>query len=275
MCVIVFLLIITLSLFILMDNKKIISEAESSNYKAYKPVKDDTLSFNELKNINNDVIGWITIDNTSIDYPLAQGETNETYINKSIYGDFSLTGAIFLDSRNSTDPTTNTVSIIYGHNMVGDAMFGGIDLFEDLDYFNNHLTGTLFINEEYYKLDIFSFFKTNGYNSYVYNTSINKDDYNNWVNTIVSMSVNRTNNIPQGEPVLLLSTCSKDETDGRCLLAATISEGYAPLEGKEDNSQKEHTIRLTNYNLERIEIKYIVAYFFVLLILTVLFMKKR
>ena len=159
--------------------------------------------------------------------------------------------------------------------MVGDAMFGGIDLFEKSDYFNDHLTGTLFIDDKYYKLDIFSFFKANGYNSNVYNTSINKDNYNEWVNTIVAMSVNRTNNIPHGEPVLLLSTCSKDETDGRCVLAATISEGCAPFEEKEDEMKKELLIRQMNYYSEGIETKYIVFYFIVLIILTVLFMRKR
>ena len=262
-------------MFVLMDNKKIITEAESSNYKAYKPVKDDIISFNELKNRNHDVLGWITIDNTSIDYPIVQGETNETYINKSIYGDFSLTGAIFLDSRNTADPETNIVSIIYGHNMVGDAMFGGIDLFENSDYFNDHLTGTLFIDDKYYKLNIFSFFKANGYNSYVYNTSINKDDYNEWVNAIIAMSVNRTNNIPHGEPVLLLSTCSKDETDGRCVLAATITEGEAPLREKEDEKKTDLTVHLMNYNLDNIPFKYIIVYCCFLIIITLAFIKKR
>ncbi len=60
--------------------------------------KDGGTSFEELRKINPDVCGWITLDHTKIDYPILQGEDNLTYINTDVYGDFALSGSIFLDS---------------------------------------------------------------------------------------------------------------------------------------------------------------------------------
>src|SRR5690625_3191388 len=64
--------------------------------------EDSSPTFDELLAINSDVVGWITIDNTNMDYPILQGETNLSYINTDVYGDFSLAGSIFLDSRNDS-----------------------------------------------------------------------------------------------------------------------------------------------------------------------------
>lgn len=57
--------------------------------------KDGGASFEELRKINPDVCGWITLDHTKIDYPILQGEDNLTYINTDVYGDFALSGSIF------------------------------------------------------------------------------------------------------------------------------------------------------------------------------------
>ena len=68
----------------------------------YKPAgkMDESPSLQELQKINPDVCAWLTVDGTKIDYPVVQGETNLEYINQDIYGEFALSGSIFLDSRN-------------------------------------------------------------------------------------------------------------------------------------------------------------------------------
>ena len=68
----------------------------------YKPAgkTDESPSLQELQKINPDVCAWLTVDGTKIDYPVVQGETNLEYINQDIYGEFALSGSIFLDSRN-------------------------------------------------------------------------------------------------------------------------------------------------------------------------------
>ena len=67
--------------------------------------------------LNKDVVGWITIFDTHISYPVVQGKDNQEYLNKDVFGKFSFSGSIFLDYRNACD-FTDSYSIIYGHHMV-------------------------------------------------------------------------------------------------------------------------------------------------------------
>ena len=85
----------------LWDNNRIYAAAENVQDDMLKLKPDeDKPSFEELLAINPDVVGWITLDNTHIDHPILQGQTNLSYINTDVYGDFSLAGSVFLDSRN-------------------------------------------------------------------------------------------------------------------------------------------------------------------------------
>ena len=88
------------------------------------------------------MIGWLTIPDTGIDYPVMQGRNNEEYINKDPFGEFSLSGSIFLDSRNRAD-FSDAYSILYGHHMEHGAMFGALDDFIKQEYFDQNRTGTL------------------------------------------------------------------------------------------------------------------------------------
>lgn len=67
--------------------------------------------------------GWLTLDGTRIDFPVVQGADNMVYVNTDVYGDFSLSGAIFLDSRCPADFTA-PYSIVYGHHIEDGGMFG-------------------------------------------------------------------------------------------------------------------------------------------------------
>ena len=78
--------------------------------------------FEKLKKINPDIIGWIKIDDTYINYPILQGKTNEYYLKKDIYGSYDFSGSIFVYSnadKNFNDENT----VIYGHNMKNQKMF--------------------------------------------------------------------------------------------------------------------------------------------------------
>ena len=224
------LLLLLLSLYVMGDNRRIVAEASSEVYQSYKPTAQDTVSFEELVAINPDVIGWLTIDGTKIDYPLVQGKSNDTYLNKSVTGEFSLSGALFLDSRNASD-FSDPLSIIYGHNMTGDMMFGGIDNFEDPSYFNSHLTGTLYFGGEYYRLDIFAYISADGHDMRLYAPRCDWEASKTWLAYVDQIAINRTA-FPDDGPCLLLSTCAAGQTNGRNLLAAAISPGGTPPPGK-------------------------------------------
>lgn len=106
-----------------------------------------------------DSVAWLTIDDTTIDYPVMQGEDNMEYLNKDPYGEYSLTGSIFLDSANAPD-FTDDYSLIYGHHMEYGAMFGSLDAFLKPEYFEEHRSGTLIVGDKVYKIKIFAEIET-------------------------------------------------------------------------------------------------------------------
>ncbi|MBR5166392.1 MAG: class B sortase [Ruminococcus sp.] len=108
--------------------------------------------------ICQDMVGWITIDGTNIDYPVMQGADNVCYLNTDPLGEYSLTGSIFLDSRCSAD-FSDEYSLIYGHHMDYGKMFGALDDFTSETYLKNHDTGTLLVGrngEKEYPLKVFA-----------------------------------------------------------------------------------------------------------------------
>ena len=115
--------------------------------------KDGGTSFEELRKINPDVCGWITLDHTKIDYPILQGEDNLTYINTDVYGDFALSGSIFLDYRNHDDFTDRRV-ILYGHNMKDGSMFSNLKQYQDSVFRKNSDSAYLYLPEKTLHLEI-------------------------------------------------------------------------------------------------------------------------
>ena len=116
----------------------------------YKP---EEITEESLKAISEKVVAWITIDDTNIDYPVLQGKDNVEYLNKNPFGEYSLSGSIFLDSRNQKD-FSDDYNIIYGHHMTNGYMFGALDYFKKESYFNQHREGTLTVGNQKYHLHI-------------------------------------------------------------------------------------------------------------------------
>jgi len=80
---------------------------------------------NALRQVNPDVVGWIYIPNSQINYPLMQGEDNTFYLEHTWEGNVNPYGSIFLESRNSPG-LTDFNTILYGHNMLNGSMFAGL-----------------------------------------------------------------------------------------------------------------------------------------------------
>lgn len=124
-------------------------EARLASYQSYGA------PFDELKAINPDVNGWLTMPETAIDYPLVQGETNYSYINTDVYGEFALSGSIFLDSRNDNE-YLDVYSLLYGHNMSKHRMFGDVNLYKDQEFFEANQQGELYLPDKKHTLQAVS-----------------------------------------------------------------------------------------------------------------------
>ena len=161
---IVVILILLIGLYFLADIVWVYMHSRADVTMPYKPT-DGNMSV--LKDLSEDCVGWITLDNTSIDYPIMQGEDNLEYLNKDSFGDYSLSGSIFLDSRNSSD-FSDEYSIVYGHHMSGGYMFGALDDFEESRYFEEHETGTLYTERGNFPVQVICFLYTDASNALVF-----------------------------------------------------------------------------------------------------------
>jgi len=99
---IIILLLIAVAVYDIWDSGQVYQAADAARYKIYKPSQHEgSVSFKELQDMNLEVIGWLDVYGKSIDYPITQGDDNTKYVNTNEFGDYSLSGAIFLDYLNS------------------------------------------------------------------------------------------------------------------------------------------------------------------------------
>lgn len=90
-----------------------------------------------LREVNPDVLGWISIPNTGIGYPLMDGEDNDFYLNHTWKKEANAAGSIFLEQQNSSD-LVDFNTILYGHRMRDGSMFAGLKYYDDSAYRDAH-----------------------------------------------------------------------------------------------------------------------------------------
>ena len=131
----------------LWDTHQLLAAADANNYVTYKPTNEETRSFEDFRAMNNDVIGWLTIYDTTIDYPvLCSPNSNDDYLSKNPEGDWEGSGSLFLDHNNKAD-FSDFNTIIFGHHMAGPAMFGQLDEFLNKDFFDKHEYANLYYSD--------------------------------------------------------------------------------------------------------------------------------
>lgn len=214
----------------LWDNSLIYAAADNvqDDMLKLKP-EDKSPSFEDLIAINPDVKGWLILDNTNIDHPILQGESNLTYINTDIYGDFSLAGSIFLDSRNNEN-FEDKYSLIYGHHMANSKMFGDLDLYKDEKFFRENKTGKLILPDRVYKLEIFACMLVPSSDGSIFNPTKWQGSIDDLIEFTMKTSLYIDENIigrivqsiDRPPQVLALTTCSSEFIDARSVILAVM-----------------------------------------------------
>ncbi len=145
--------LLCISVYSLVDNIRLYQGASDASLLTYKPALDAPMD--NSQRVNEHQAAWLYLYYTNIDYPVMQGEDNYEYLNKDPYGEFKLSGSLFLDWRSSRD-FSDSYSMIYGHHMEHGAMFGSLDYFTDPHYFENHSQGRLITEDAVYDLRLFA-----------------------------------------------------------------------------------------------------------------------
>ena len=134
------------------------------------------------------------------------------YVNTDVYGDFSLSGAIFLDTRCAADFTA-PYSIVYGHHIADGGMFGDIAQFTGADYFAAHTTGTLVTDDAAYSIALFACVQADAYDPVLYDPGCDPAALLDYIRAHAVQY-----RAPGSGPVVAFSTCAEAATNGRVLL---------------------------------------------------------
>ena len=222
------MLVIVYASYAMWDNYRILNGARADKsllkFKPELSVSRDELSLSEILGVNRDVRAWLTLDDTGIDYPIVQGRDNSEYLNKDVFGNFSLAGSLFLDSRSSGD-FTDTYSLIYGHHMDADVMFGGLDHFLDETFFAAHPGGTLILEHSAYEIDLFAAVTADAYDSIIFDPAATDTDTEPLMEFIRKQAVQyREPELPADARILGLSTCSDASSNARVIVFGLLKE---------------------------------------------------
>lgn len=233
------------AMYALWDNGRIYQDANNvqADMIKLKPkaAEEEGPGFEELLAVNPNVRAWLTMDNTNIDYPILQGESNLSYINKDVYGDFALSGSIFLDSLNSPD-FSDPYNLLYGHHMDGGRMFGDLDKYKDEKFFNENPAGTLLLPDRSYELEVFAVLVQNaGERRLFMPLSWNEYSRNSMLDYVAENALflreKVVEDIKEEElGVISLSTCSGEFTDARTVVLAAMRP-YAATERDVQNEK--------------------------------------
>lgn len=115
--------------------------------------KGNKIDWKKLKKQNPDIIGWIQVKDTNIDYPVVKGKNNDQYLHTDFYGKNRYGGCIFMDSKCDLSSSDNI--LIYGHHMRNGSMFADLLKFKKQSFASNHII-YFYTPKKTYRLKAFS-----------------------------------------------------------------------------------------------------------------------
>ena len=160
------------------------TEQLKNNVKLEKIKKDNSnnekyiVDFKKLKSENSDVVAYIKVNNTNIEYPIVKTSNNNFYLNHSFDKSKNSRGWIFADYKNKFDNTDKNI-VIYGHNMRDESMFGSLKNILNEEWYNNaeNKNITFLTEKENYIYKVFSIYKIESEDYYIKTNFKNDEDY--------------------------------------------------------------------------------------------------
>ena len=228
---ILILLMLSYGVYSLWDTYKIYANSfADEELLKFRPTDDgeDNPTLKDLKKLNPDVKAWIQVPKTNIDYPVVQGQDDMEYINKNVYGEFELSGAIFLSCLNKDD-FSDPYNLVYGHNMKNGGMFEDVADFTNKEYFETHQKGKLYLTDATRKIRFFACMKVTAADAKIYHPDgYRKENLKDLLDYIQANAVQyRDVNVADENSLIALSTCSEAETNGRVVLIGKLEREVA------------------------------------------------
>lgn len=223
--------IMLISSFFIYKNKKEDKEQES----IFEEIKDmaeneensqktgNEIDIQKLYEKNNDIVGWIKIENAMIDYPVMQTKDRpDFYLRRNFYKEYSYWGTPYL--AESCDIGKSDNLIIYGHHINGAKMFGELEKYRRKDFYESHKKVKFYTQQENAEYEIIAVFRTVAYIGFPYYKFVNassEDEFNTFVNKCKELSFYQTEEKTQyGDKFITLSTCDYTSKNGRFVVVA-------------------------------------------------------
>lgn len=219
-----FLLLILIGGYAFVDSYMVYDDVKlDDEVVSLKPKSDDDYKIDALRQINPDVDGWISVFETTIDYPVVHSKDNLDYLNMDYKRKYSVGGSVFVDYRNGRD-FEDDYTVTYGHNMMTGQMYSDIKKYDDPEYFNQHLHGVLYTKDEIYKLEIMYLAKVNAYEDDIFNLMMYANGQNEELVKKIAQKARRSNAVNGYDRLLLLSTCDSYGSNDRTVLLAAVKK---------------------------------------------------
>lgn len=198
---------------------------KESQFEEKQKVVYPQVDFAALMDQNQDVIGWIYLENTPINYPVVQSGDNAYYLKHLFDGSYNSAGCIFLDSRNKSDFTDRN-SIIYGHHMKNGTMFSDLTEYKSQAFYEEHPEVLLVTPNQNYVIKLFAGYVANIKDDAWRVSFDNEEDFDAWLRKAIEKSTFESNINPVGTDIIVsLSTCSYEFENARYVLLGILKEG--------------------------------------------------
>lgn len=227
------------------ENKNIASENEPQNANSYEVNQEKNNNakienFKELKKLYSNIVAWIEIENTTINYPIMQSNDNDYYLYRNYKNEYSRYGSIFLDYKYDFSKDSQNF-LIYGHNNNDEMMFNELLKYQEKEYFEAHPSINLITENDITNYKIVSVFKsqvysqdaTNVFRYYNYVDLSNEDTFTNYITNVKKASIYDIDIEPQlGDDIITLSTCEYSKPNGRFVIVGISEKNSKMLENK-------------------------------------------
>ena len=189
----------------------------------------------ELKKENSDLIGWLKIEGTNINYPVLQKENdNDYYANHNFKKEVSELGSIFLDKDCGIENPTDNF-LIYGHRNTGGQMFETLTNYKEESFYTEHPTFQFATLDEVSEYQIIAVFQSqvylksqNVFKYYFFKDAKNKEEFDEYIENVKRLSIYEIEETANyGDQLITLSTCDYHTEDGRfAVVAKKINKNY-------------------------------------------------
>ena len=182
------------------------------------------IDLNALREENEDVIGWIFIPDTKINYPLLQWTDNTFYLDHTWTQSNNASGSIFMEYQNSPD-FSDFNTIIYGHNMRNGTMFGSLHNYRRPNYWKNHPYVYIVNDHGVFRFDVFAA-QSASTQSVIYGLGIESDQRKEeFIRFARDYSFFETDIVPTAEDrILTLSTCTGSGHTNRWVVLSVLND---------------------------------------------------